>query len=183
VTVVYLVQHAEKEGGPGDPGLTRRGAQQAARAGRWLGAVGIGALYSSPARRALETAGFVAAATGQPVRPDERLRERLNWDPAVPREEFLADWANTAADRDHVPRHGDSSRVTAQRMRAFLLARDGEAGRVAAVTHGGATVDLLRTLLGDDAVPAALLRDGVPACAITTVDGLTVVAVASVAHL
>ena len=39
------------------------------------------------------------------------------------------------------------------------------------VTHGGAMVDLLRTLFGDEAIVAArpsLLADGVPPCALTT---------------
>jgi len=34
VTLVYLVQHGEKEPLPGDPGLTRRGQEQARLAGR-----------------------------------------------------------------------------------------------------------------------------------------------------
>jgi hypothetical protein len=51
--------------------------------------------------------------------------------------------------------------------------------------HGGVTYDLLRTLLGDDAVPE--ISNGVPSCAITTlaVSGteVTVVDVANIAHL
>jgi broad specificity phosphatase PhoE len=42
-------------------------------------------------------------------------------------------------------------------------------GTVVAVTHGGVTIDLLRTLLGDESLPALLLRDGIPACALTTI--------------
>jgi hypothetical protein len=37
----------------------------------------------------------------------------------------------------------------------------------------------LRTLLGDDAVPPDLLSAGVPPCAITAVDDLRVVTIAS----
>ncbi|WP_329372181.1 hypothetical protein OG896_36175 [Streptomyces sp. NBC_00669] len=63
------------------------------------------------------------------------------------------------------------------------------------MTHGGATVDLLRTLIGDHAVPAALTDAGVPSCANTTIDvvpadsdiraapAFSVVEIASVAHL
>jgi hypothetical protein len=54
---------------------------------------------------------------------------------------------------------------------------------VAAATHGGITVDLLRTLLGDAAVPVTLLHDGVPACAVTTLQDLNVIDVADIAHL
>lgn len=53
---------------------------------------------------------------------------------------------------------------------------------VAVVTHGGVT-DLLRTLGGDEALPDSLLHDGVPSCAIITLDGTAVVDIASQAHL
>jgi len=56
-------------------------------------------------------------------------------------------------------------------------------GAVAAVAHGGITVDLLRTLLDDDAAPAGLLHDGVPPCAVTVLDGLNVVDIARTDHL
>jgi broad specificity phosphatase PhoE len=52
-------------------------------------------------------------------------------------------------------------------------------GPVAAVTHGGITVDLLRNLLGDDPVPAPVLAAGIPPCAVTAVDDTTVVMIAS----
>ena len=56
-------------------------------------------------------------------------------------------------------------------------------GPVAAGSHGGITVDLLRNLLGDDAVPPQVLTAGIPPCAITAVDDLTVVTIASMSHL
>ena len=56
VTLVYLIQHGEKEPLPGDPGLTGTGRDQAIRTGRRLRDAGIRALYSSPMRRARETA-------------------------------------------------------------------------------------------------------------------------------
>jgi hypothetical protein len=59
----------------------------------------------------------------------------------------------------------------------------GGPGPVAAVCHGDVTLDLPRTLAGDAALPPRLLRDGLPACAITTLDDLGVVAIASTAHL
>jgi hypothetical protein len=51
------------------------------------------------------------------------------------------------------------------------------------VTHGGITTDLLRNLPHDDALPPQLLGASIPPCAITTINGLTVVTVASTAHL
>jgi Histidine phosphatase superfamily (branch 1) len=80
VTLVYLVQHGEKEPVAGDPGLTKLGSDQAGVTARWLQGAGLQALFSSPLRRAQETAAAIAAATGLPVQLDSRLRERWNWD-------------------------------------------------------------------------------------------------------
>jgi broad specificity phosphatase PhoE len=54
---------------------------------------------------------------------------------------------------------------------------------VAAVTHGGATTELLRTLLGDDALPTWLLDSNIPPCAVTTISDLNVIAIGDTAHL
>ena len=183
VTVVYLVQHGEKEPGPGDPGLTELGRMQATRTGRWLGGLGVGALWTSPMRRARETAGCIASVTGLTVQADARLRERLNWDGSIPWEAFADMWARTADDRDLVPGGGQSARQAAARLQAFLAGLRGLPGPIAAVTHGWVTAELLRNLLGDDALPPGVLAAGIPPCAITTVDDLNPVMIASVAHL
>ena len=94
-----------------------------------------------------------------------------------------ADWNRSTRDRDFVLRNGESSRSAGERMREFLGSLAGRPRPVAAVTHGGATADLLRTLLGDDVLPPQLFDHGIPACAITTIDDLEVVAIASTAHL
>ncbi|NUK32295.1 histidine phosphatase family protein [Streptomyces lunaelactis] len=183
MTIFYLVQHAEKERQLGDPGLTVLGCQQAARTAKWLQHVGIGAVFSSPLRRARETAAFIADSCRLPVQEDARLRERMNWGDDEPIANFLADWAATVRDRDFVPRSGDSSRRAGARLLACLTDLAGDPGPVAVVTHGGVTVDLLRTLVGDEVLPDSLLHDGVPSCAITTLDGTAVVDIASQAHL
>jgi broad specificity phosphatase PhoE len=135
VTLVYLVQHGEKEPLPGEPGLTRTGREQAIHTGRELRGLKISALYSSPMR--------------------------------------------TMRDRDWTPADGESSRQAGTRLQAFLADLADTPGPVAAVTHGGITVDLLRNLLGDDAVPAPVLAAGIPPCAVTAVDDTTVVMIAS----
>ncbi|MFE4869445.1 histidine phosphatase family protein [Streptomyces sp. NPDC056682] len=183
MTIFYLVQHAEKQRQLGDPGLTVLGRQQAARTARHLQDVGIGALFSSPLRRARETAQFIAAACGLQVQEDARLRERMNWSDDAPIVDFLDDWAATVRDRDYMPRSGDSSRQAGDRFLACLTGLAGEPGPVAVVTHGGITVDLLRTLAGDDALEDSLLYGGVPSCAITTLDGPSVVSIASQVHI
>jgi broad specificity phosphatase PhoE len=47
-------------------------------------------LYTSPMRRAWETAECVASVTGLAAQCDARLRERLNWDGSRPFDAFLA---------------------------------------------------------------------------------------------
>jgi broad specificity phosphatase PhoE len=183
VTVIYLVQHGEKEPVPGDPGLTALGREQAALTACWFERVGLAALYSSPLRRARETAEPIARAAGQAVRVDSRLRERVNWQAGQPLGQFLADWDRSTRDRDLVLRNGESSRLAGERLRGFLAGLAGGPGPVAAVCHGGVTVDLLRTLAGDAALPPRLLQDGIPACAITTLDDFGVIAIASTGHL
>ncbi|REE98275.1 histidine phosphatase family protein [Thermomonospora umbrina] len=183
MTLFYLVQHAQKEPGPGDPGLTELGLRQAERTAEWLRGVDPAAVFSSPLRRALRTAEFIADAAGVAVRTDDRLRERMNWDGDQPLDGFLDDWAAAVADRDFVPANGESSRRAGERFRAFLVEHAREAGPIVVCTHGGVTVDLLRTLMGDGALAPELLCLGVPACAITTLRGLSPVSIASMAHL
>jgi broad specificity phosphatase PhoE len=183
MTLIFLVQHGESEPGPGDPGLTDTGRRQAGRTAQWLYGCGLNAVYSSPQRRAVETAEHIAAAAGLPLRRDVRLRERMNWDGSQTFDEFTAQWDRSARSRDFVPGCGDSSRQAGERLRAFLLDLAAEPGPVAAATHGGVTTDLLRTLLGEGGLPPWLLEKGVPSGAITTLRNLDVVNVASVAHL
>jgi broad specificity phosphatase PhoE len=170
MALVYLLQHAEKEACPGDPGLTAVGRKQADGVARWLQARGVTGVYSSPLRRAAETAGVIARGLGLGFAIDARLRERVNWDGGCTFQTFLANWQRSVRDRDFVPPGGDSSRQAGDRMRAFLQDLTAQQGTVVAVTHGGVTTDLLRTLLGDDQLPSRLLREGIPACAITTIN-------------
>jgi probable phosphoglycerate mutase len=95
----------------------------------------------------------------------------------------LAEGHRPPADRDYQPSIGDSSRTAGQRLLAYLEEFRDSPIRVAAATHGGVTIDLLRTLPGDSAVPPALLHDGVPPGTVTTVDGTRVIAIADVSHL
>lgn len=192
---VYVVQHGEKERLPGDPGLTGRGREQAALAAEWLRDTtaqvgGLRAVWASPLLRSRQTAEAIGAVAGLPVLVDARVTERMNWDGSVPFERFAEDWTRTTADRDFIPAVGDSSRASGERFRAFLIehslverAGEGRDGPIAVACHGGVTVDLLRTLMGDERVPEVLLRDGVPSGAITVIEDLKVASIAAVDHL
>jgi broad specificity phosphatase PhoE len=202
---LILVQHAEKAraaaGGAdaADPGLTERGRQQARLTGERLHELGVRHIIASPFRRTYETAILAAEALGlaaQDVETDPRLRERMNWGAAaIPQTlpEFLADWSRATANRDYVPSAGDSSRAAGARILAVLeeLASRPRGAAVALATHGGVTVDLLRTLIGDDDLHSRnphLIAHGVPGCALTRLvrdegGGYQLLELASVEHL
>ena len=183
MTLVYLIQHGDRERLPDDPGLTVTGRHQAALTARWLRNAGLRALYSSPLRRARETADLIGAVTGLPVQLDARLRERMNWDGSCSYEDFLAEWARATRDRDFVPHDGESSHQAGDRLLAFVAALPARLAPAGAVTHGGVTTDLLRNLRSDQELPAGVLEDGIPPCAVTTIEDLNVVSIAATAHL
>ena len=183
MTVIYLVQHGEKERVPGDPGLTALGREQAAITASWFRRIELAAVYSSPLRRARQTAQPIAAVAGLTVQVDDRLRERVNWEGREPLDRFLANFDRTTRDRDFVLGNGESSRSAGERLRGFVAGLAGGSGSVVAVSHGGVTADVLRTLADDEALPPHLLDDGIPACAITKLQDLDVIAIASTAHL
>jgi broad specificity phosphatase PhoE len=183
VTRIYLVQHGDKERAPGDPGLTELGREQATVTAQWLQRMGLHALYSSLLRRARETAEPLGRAAGLVIQVDSRLRERLNLDGSQTFDAFLADWDRSTRNRDLVLGHEESSRSAGERLRLFLAGLAGASGPVAVVSHGGVTTDLLRTLLGDDGFPPRIIDQGIPSCAITTLDDLHVIGIADTAHL
>lgn len=79
---LYLLRHAETASnaarvyaGRSEEPLTERGRAQALEAGRRLQAEGVSALYSSPLRRAAETAGIIASALNVSVTVEDDLTE------------------------------------------------------------------------------------------------------------
>jgi broad specificity phosphatase PhoE len=173
---LVLVQHAEKESLPGDPGLTTTGRLQAAALATLLAESAWDLLATSPLRRALETAEIIGKACGLPLTVDERFRERINFGDAPfeqSLDEFLADWTHATGDRSWTPAAGDSSNLTAARFEEAIdeIVAKGP-HRALIVTHGGATVDLLRTLFGDKHIrrlaPTAI-DDGIASCGLTVI--------------
>lgn len=106
-------------------------------------------------------------------------------------DEFLAEWQRASDDRSHRPVVGDSSIDAAARFIEGLVDLESTETNVAVVvTHGGVTVDALRTIAGDASVCAAnagLIADGVPGCAITQLrvskGAVTVIEYPSTDHL
>jgi len=189
---VCVVQHGDKEPTPGDPGLTESGRRDIALTGASLARERWDRLYSSPLRRARETAELIAETCAIDVVTDDRLRERMNWGDGPPQgiASFASDWEHASVDRAWVPPSGDSSLAAAARMRAALedfVTRD---ARVIVVGHGGVTTDLLRSLFGDSAVRRAapeVIESGIQSGSLTRLrwmDGRwSLVVVASRAHL
>lgn len=192
---LFVVQHADKERHGPDPGVTSLGRAQAARTAEWLASLGAARrLVSSPLRRAVETATIIGQALGLDVSIDPRLRERMNWQGEEHQtfEEFLAEWEAASRDRSFVPRAGDASRDAAARFLAAVedLARAAADGDdLVVVTHGGVTVDALRTLLGDELVRTrcpGLIEQGIASCSVTQLhwdDGAWRVLPPSAVHL
>ena len=195
----WIVQHGDKvvsDPPESDPGLTERGRRRARLTGEYLATEGIAHLYSSPLRRAQETAEIVGVALSLDVRVDDRVRERMNWGdggvfPAL--DDFLAEWRRATEDRDYRPPYGDSSRAAGERFAVFLaevteIVSDGAS--VGVVSHGGVTVDLVRTLCGDERVMeanAAAIDRGLPSCGISRLEwdgkGYHLLTLGDTAHL
>ena len=125
--------------------LTDRGRAQAEAAGRWLATQPFDRLFSSPMRRAQETAKAVAGATGHRVELDDgihELRESTDFLELPPEEQRLRRWsvwmAEHGDDPDWAPAGGESFNAVLGRVAGFkrrLEARPGEE-TVLAVSHG-----------------------------------------------
>lgn len=173
-SIVVLVQHAEKEPVQGDPGLNERGRRQAEHVAAHLVASSDGrppvSIVSSPLSRAGQTAQPLAAETGVPIRIDRRLTERMNLEDGEDADEFFASWRRGTEDRDWSAPGRRSSHETARDLLAAVDEHARPDRTVVLVTHGGATTDLLRTLLGDEALERrspGLISGGPPSGAIT----------------
>ncbi len=158
---MYLVRHGETtynaEGriqGQSDAPLSELGHRQSAAVAEALAALPIEAIYSSPLRRARQTAEPIAAKLKLPVHDDPRLMEldagqfegRLRSELADVYPAELARWLS--GDDDFAIPDGESRRQLAERGSAALryIAAAGHRQAVV-VTHGGLLSATLRSLL------------------------------------
>jgi 2,3-bisphosphoglycerate-dependent phosphoglycerate mutase len=144
---LLLIRHAEPvrtvdAAGPADPPLGERGQRQAELLGPYLADEQVERLYTSPLRRALQTAELVAAATGLGIELDDGIAEFDRHDSTyVPIEEMRAtrDPRFLAMLEDDFSLYGvdmDAFRSRAvAAVEGLVAAHPG--GRVAAVCHGG----------------------------------------------
>jgi broad specificity phosphatase PhoE len=150
VTEILLARHGETDWnresrfqGHADPPLNDGGREQAVELAEALAEVELAAVYSSPLRRAFETAEVVAARHGLPALPVEGLREvdvgswqGLTRDDVERRcpEQFKR-WLDYGQGWDD----GETYDAMGERVLAVLeeLAARHDGLRILAVTHGG----------------------------------------------
>ncbi|OZB92922.1 histidine phosphatase family protein [Paenibacillus sp. XY044] len=197
-TTFYLVRHGTKVRAIGDVPLSPEGVLEAQQTARHLCRLPLAEIVSSPLRRAADTAGYIAEASGLPVHTDARLRERANWGDLAGQtfEEFVRMWEQCTRNRDEVPPVGDSARQAGGRLSSLLSeqARQHPGKHLALVTHGGLITDFLINAFPESELnrwhPSFVSRQSelVPECSITTVlsggNGMFVLAgFASIRHL
>lgn len=149
MTMIWFIRHGKASAlQSGDPGLGDIGRAEANATARWLAERRVSDVFSSPLRRARETAEILAAAHGLEVELAPRLRERVDRgdDERQSDEDFRAMWERCTRERDWVPPVGDSSRGAGRRLEAFVDGMRGRESEVVAVTHGGVLADFLRNV-------------------------------------
>ncbi len=162
-TRMYLVRHAQSEGNRGeytcpdeDPPLSEVGREQARRLAQRFDRQRVDAVYSSPLRRAQETAGAIAGAANLKVGTLDDLREVDLGQAQTDYEAFTEEDARALRDRVANQPTWDSfpgSEGSAAARRRVVAAMDRvmeECGgkRVAVVTHGGVIQTYVSLVLG-----------------------------------
>ena len=147
-----VVRH---DGQPADPPLSAIGRRQAAAVAGWLSEMGVDALYSSPMRRALQTAEAIGGATGLVPTVRDGLSEFDRDSPAYVPMEVLKE-----TDRERWNELATGSFGDAERTAQFIatvnhaideVVADHRSQRVALACHGGVVNAYLARCLGFDA--------------------------------
>lgn len=155
---LVLIRHAEPERieiaeGPADPVLRERGHDQARRLARWLRDETLDAVWTSPLRRARQTAEALVAGRGLELRVDDGLAEfdRLATS-YIPYEELKANrddryLAMLAGGFDHPDVDVDAfRRDVVGAVERVVASHPGQ--RAAVVAHGGVINVYLGHILG-----------------------------------
>jgi 2,3-bisphosphoglycerate-dependent phosphoglycerate mutase len=135
-----LPLHVERtDGEPADPPLSEIGLEQAERVARWLERERIDRLYSSPMRRALETAGPLSRLKNLDVEVESGVAEYDRHDPTyVPMErlkEVDYDRWQKIMRGDAIEGFGEFSQLVIETLDRIVAENSGR--RVAVTCHGG----------------------------------------------
>lgn len=157
---LLLIRHARPlrtsspDGRPADPGLAPVGAVQSERLADWLAGEAIDAVYTSPLRRARETAAPLARALGVEPRVEEGVAEfDRDADSYIPLEELKEldpeRWKALVRSGFYLEGEADVFRRTVvTSLEAVIGANPGR--RVAVVCHGGVINAWTSHLLGTE---------------------------------
>jgi broad specificity phosphatase PhoE len=145
---LYLIRHAIKEKSIGDVPISPEGILQAQATAQYFRNFLINTIFSSPLRRAKETAKYIALEAELTISEDNRLRERANWGdlPGQTFDEFVAMWERCTVDPDYLPPVGYSAKQAGERLSSFLLElakKHPLESNIVIVTHGGLITDFL----------------------------------------
>ena len=147
-----LPEREERVRGPADPPLSRLGREQAQLVGAWLATQRIDAVYTSPLRRAVETARPLERELGLPATVSEDIVEYdRDASTYIPMEQLKAEdypaWQAFVAGGygDDVDMAGFQRQV-ARGMEAIIAGHAGQ--RVAVFCHGGVVNVWATTVLG-----------------------------------
>jgi broad specificity phosphatase PhoE len=185
MNTIYLVRHGENPANilrefsyrKVDYSLTPRGLVQARQAAAYFREQPIDAVFSSPLKRAWETAEEIAAALRLPVTVLEEFREinvgDLEGQPPTDENWALHDAILAGWEHGHVERSfpgGENFTTLATRaaagLRAVVAGRTGE--RIVVVAHGGIMRAIARGLCPPINGPAAV-SPACPNCSITEI--------------
>ena len=161
-TRLIIMRHAESQAnaegriqGHLDIPLSDLGLRQSARLAERLSTFGIGAIYSSPLRRARQTADIIAARLDLEIRDLPELRERdVGVLEGLNREEIIVqfpEYGQPGADVSRIKVKGfeQDSELVERVTTAFRhILADHVDQTIAVVTHGGVIGTALRWLLG-----------------------------------
>ncbi len=161
-TRLYLVRHAQSLSNTGeadistDPPLTAVGWEQARRLAQRLARQGIDLIYSSPQRRALQTAQAIAEATGLSVMVEDGLREVGMGTRGLDVRRLGVEEAREVTRRIAATMRWDAfpgsegSRAVRRRVRATIdaIARRHPGRRIVIVTHFGVIQAYVSIVLG-----------------------------------
>ena len=169
MTELWLVRHGQTDWntefriqGSLDKPLNATGIEQAHELAQKLADTHFDAIYSSPARRAHQTASAIAQLLGLPIRTDDRLKEinlglweGLTWQQVQDR--YPEMFAKRRSDPVHfapegAETYGDLARRMVQAANDIALAHPGE--RVLVVSHGMSLATLLSKARGTDLADA-----------------------------
>ena len=151
MTTILLARHGETDWnrdnrfqGHADPPLNAAGREQARALAAALAAEPLTAVYTSPLRRAAETAEMVAAGHGLPAHADEALREIDvgSWEGltrADLEQRYPEQFRRWLLEHEQGWEDGETYEEMGRRVVPALLALAGrhEGERILAVTHGG----------------------------------------------